>query len=73
MEKKKKYKLILTAKFATDRIDLEPTTDYPDNIETKSGKESAENLIKSFSIMMGTYKTDEAEASFLVSLTWSTG
>ena len=44
---------------------METTADFPGKIETKSGKESAENLIRSFSIMMGTYKTEEAEAMFI--------
>ena len=62
---KKKRKLILTARIGDEEINMETTADFPGQIETKSGKESAENLIRSFSIMMGTYKTEEAEAMFI--------
>jgi len=62
---KKKRKLILTARIGEEEINMETTADFPGKIETESDKESAENLIRSFSIMMGTYKTEEAEAMFI--------
>ena len=61
----KKKKLILTARIGEEEINMKTTADFPGRIETESGKESAENLIRSFSIMMGTYKTKEAEAMFI--------
>jgi len=54
-------KLIFKATFQSNKIEVEPTNHFPGKIETISGKKYAEDLIASFSVMMGTFKTDAAE------------